>query len=117
MHTGIRYNPSSTTIDSDYARGKSGGRYGDITNLWDHNLDSDDFIKSFRSVASKCGITERNASSGTSYSGRGNDGKENAIKMLNAYGPLWYSHDCGLYAKPGYHAIIFVGYDKDYAYF
>jgi hypothetical protein len=117
MHTGVNYSPSNTTIDQKYAQGVSGGLYSAISRLWDSSVDDDDFIKAFRSVASKCGITKSNADSGTKYQGFGEAGKENAIKMLNAYGPLWYAHDCGLYSSKGYHAIIFIGYDKEYAYF
>ncbi len=117
MHTGIKYSPSNSTIDQNYAQGISGGLYTDIVRLWDSRVDNDDFIKAFRSVASKCNITKANAGSGAHYSGRGNNGKENAIKLLNRYGPVWYAHDCSLYSFPGYHAIIFVGYDEEYAYF
>lgn len=116
MHTGIQYAPSNQTIDSVYARGVSGGRYTDIKNLW--SAKEDDFLKAFRQVAAKCGITEDNAGSGGQYSGYGKNGKENAIKMLNLYGPLWFAHDCGMYySHTGGHAIIFVGYDEKYAYF
>lgn len=117
MHTGIKYSPSNSTIDNDYAQGISGGMYTAIERLWDSRVDNDEFIKAFREVAQKCGITKSNAASGNSYSGKGNDGKENAIKLLNKYGPVWYAHDCGLYSFSGYHAIIFVGYDEEYAYF
>ena len=118
MHTGIKYSPSNSTIDNDYAQGISGGMYYDIVRLRDSRVDNDEFIKAFRDVADKCGITKDNAADGIKYSGSGNNGKENAIKLLNQYGPVWYAHDCGLYySYSGYHAIIFVGYDEEYAYF
>lgn len=115
MHTGKLYSPSNHTIDYVYAQGVSGGLYNDIARFW--NAPDDDFTRAFKSVASKCGITKSNSSSGSAYSGVGASGKKNAIKMLNAYGPLWFAHDCGLYTFSGYHAIIFVGYDEEYAYF
>lgn len=118
MHTGVKYSPSNHTIDYVYAGGHEGGTYGAIRNLW--NLepeDEDDFIRAFKSVASKCGITASNATHGSTPTGEGENGKENAIKLLNRYGPLWYAHDCGLYSSSGYHAIIFIGYDQEYAYF
>ena len=115
MHTGVKYSPSNSTIDTVYAGGVSGGTYTAIRRLW--NVEEDDFIRAFKSVASKCGITSANAPSGEAPSGKGENGKENAIKLLNRYGPLWYAHDCGLYSSSGYHAIIFIGYDEEYAYF
>lgn len=115
MHTGVKYSPSNSTIDNVYAGGVSGGLYTAISRLW--SVDEDDFTRAFKSVASKCGITASNANSGSAPSGKGESGKENAIKLLNRYGPLWYAHDCGLYSSSGYHAIIFIGYDEEYAYF
>lgn len=114
MHTGVKYSPSNNTIDQTYAKGIDGGMYSAISRLWDAD---DDFIRAFKNVASKCGITKSNAASGKKYSGVGAAGKENAIKMLNLYGPLWFAHDCGMYASSGYHAIIFIGYDEQNAYF
>lgn len=115
MHTGIKYSPSDDTIDQIYAKGQNGGLYGEIRYLWE--VDEDDFLIAFKKVATKCGITKSNANSGVVYSGTGENGKENAIKLLNKYGPLWFAHDCGLYSFKGYHAIIFIGYDDEYAYF
>lgn len=57
--------------------------YYDIVRLWDSKVDNDEFIKAFRDVADKCGITKDNAADGIKYSGSGNNGKENAIKLLN----------------------------------
>ena len=119
MHTGVKYSPSNQTIDYVYAGGISGGFYDAISRLWNLKREQeDDFITAFKSVASKCNINASNAASGEKYQGYGDKGKENAIKMLNDYGPLWYAHNCGLYyGSEGYHAIIFIGYDEEYAYF
>ena len=44
--------------------------------------------------------------------------KANAIKTLNNYGPFYLSHNPLAYCSlDGSHAILGIGYDKDYLYF
>ena len=83
----------------------------------------------FLQVASKCGITTdtllqpnhvRVNVRGSSQEGGNPTAKENAVKMLNAYGPCFFAHDPGLYrsgSAGGYHAILCIGYDASKIYF
>lgn len=117
IHTSIKYSPSNDTIDYVYAGGKSGGYEDDLSRVW--NISGDDFISKFKQVCGDCNITSDTFkhSNHESSQGKGSVAKENAIKMLNQYGPLFYVHDCGLYRNPGYHAILLIGYDANKVYF
>jgi len=117
IHTSIKYSPSNDTIDNVYAKGHGGGYEDNLAWVWD--VSGDAFIDKFKAVCHKCGITtstfeNKNHQTAT---GRGSVAKENAIKMLNQYGPLFYAHDCGMYSSSGYHAILLIGYDSNKVYF
>ena len=76
--------------------------------------DSDcECITKFKQICSARGITASNL-----YAGSNPISKDNAIKTLNIYGPFYLSHSpLAYYPHDGSHAILAIGYDKDYLYF
>ncbi len=75
---------------------------------------SNECIKKFREVCSDLDVTIDNFLADLRLTCT----KENAIHVLNDYGPFYWSHNplayCGI---DGSHAILVIGYDNDYAYF
>ena len=113
MHTGVAYQPDNHTIDYVYAGGNlTGGYEDDATRLWSLDDSGDNFLKAAKHELTACGITKSTMGSCPRYRAVGEEGKNNAIKLLNAHGPIYFVHDCGLFSSGGYHAVLIIGYDN-----